>query len=71
MSKLKETSYNGLSKCLFSDFFLHPDYIFLFYRLFDNVLMKRCSLCGRRGNKKAFKNRKICEVTASKWILFI
>ena len=30
MSKLKETSYTRLSKCLFSDFFLHPDYIFYF-----------------------------------------
>ena len=37
---------------------------FLFYRLFDNVLMKTYSLFGRRvrGDKKAFQETKICGV---------
>ena len=51
-------------------YFLHPDYIFIF-RLFDNVFMKTYSLCGRHGDKKAFKETKISGVIASKWILFI
>ena len=42
---------------------------FLFFRLFDNVLMK--ALYGRRGGKKSFKETKICGVIVSKWILFI
>ena len=44
---------------------------FLFYRLFDNVLMETYSLCGCRGHKKDFKETKICGIIASKWILFI
>ena len=39
--------------------------------LFDNVLMKKYSLCDRCGDKKAFKETKLCGVIASKWILFI
>ena len=42
---------------------------FLFFRLFDNALMK--ALNGRRGGKKSFKKTKICGVIVSKWILFI
>ena len=44
---------------------------FLFFRLFDNALMKAYSLYGRRGGKKSFKETKICEVIVTKWILFI
>ena len=44
---------------------------FLFYRLSDNILMKRYSLCVHRGDKKAFKETKIYGVIASRWILFI
>ena len=44
---------------------------FLFYRLFDNVLMKTFSLCGPRGEKNAIKETKTCGGIASKWILFI
>ena len=52
-------------------FFLHPDYIFTIDRLSDNVMMKTYSLCGRHGDKKAFKETKICGVIVNKWILFI
>ena len=45
--------------------------IFLFFRLFDNALMKAYSLYGRGGGKKSFKETKICGVIVSKWILFI
>ena len=38
---------------------------------FDNVLMKTYFLCGRRGDKKAFQEAKICGVIVSKLILFI
>ena len=50
-------SYNWLSKCFFSVFFFFFYILttFLFYRLFDNVLMKTYSLCGRCNDKKAFK----------------
>ena len=34
---------------------------FLFYRLFDNVLMKTYSLFSRRGDKKTFLKTQICE----------
>ena len=37
---------------------------FLFFRLFDNALMK--ALNGRRGGKKSFKETKICGVIVSK-----
>ena len=50
-------------------FFLYPDYIFTIYRLSDNVMMKTYSLCGRHGDKKAFKETKICGVIVNKWIL--
>ena len=43
---------------------------FLFYRLFDNVLMKTFSLCGPRGEKNAIKETKTCGGIASKWIFF-
>ena len=33
--------------------------------------MKTYSLCGRCGDKKAFKETKICGVIASKWILIL
>ena len=62
-------SYTWLSKCFFSHVFhFYILTTFLFYRLFDNVLMKMYSLCGRRGDKKAFKEAKMCGVIASKWI---
>ena len=64
--------YTWLSNCFFQMFFFF--YIlntFLGYRLFDNVSMKTYSLCGDRRDKKAFKERKICAVKTSKWILFI
>ena len=44
---------------------------FLFFRLFDNALMKTYSLYGCRGGKKSFQETKICGVIFSKWILFI
>ena len=37
---------------------------FLFFRLFDNALMK--ALNSRRGGKKSFKETKICGVIVSK-----
>ena len=43
----------------------------VFYRLFDNVLMTTYSLFGRRGDKTAFEETKICVVVASKLILFV
>ena len=46
-------------------------FFILFYRLSDKVLMKTYSLCGLCGDKKAFKEKKICGAIASKWILFI
>ena len=64
-------SYTWLSKCCF--FWCFFSYIlntFLFYRLFDNVLMKTYSLCDPCGDKKAFKETKIRGVIASKRILF-
>ena len=39
--------------------------IFLFFRLFDNALMKAYSLYGRRSGKKFFKETKICGVIVS------
>ena len=44
---------------------------FVFFRLFDNALMKAYYLYGRRGGKKSFKETKICGVIVSKWLLFI
>ena len=44
---------------------------FLFFRLFDNALMKAYSLCGHCSSKKSSKETKICGVILSKWILFI
>ena len=64
-------SYTWPSKCFFLMFFFYILTTFLFYRLFDNVLMKMYSLCGRCGEKKTFKETKICGVIVSKWILFI
>ena len=61
-------SYTGFSKCFFFLMFL---FFILFYRLSDKVLMKTYSLCGLCGDKKAFKEKKICGAIASKWILFI
>ena len=52
-------SYTWLSKCFFSNvFFFYIVSTFLSYRLFDNVLMKMYSLCGRCGDRKAFKETK-------------
>ena len=45
--------------------------IFLFFRLFDNALMKAYSLYGRCSGKKSFKETEICGVIVSKWILLI
>ena len=62
-------NYTWLRKCFFSVF----SYILttlLFYRLFDNASMKTYPLCGRRGDKKAFKKTKICGVIASRWVLW-
>ena len=39
--------------------------IFLFFRLFDNALMKAYSLYGRRCGKKSFKETKVCGVIVS------
>ena len=47
-------------------FFFYILTIFLFYRLFDNVLIKMYSLRGRRGDKKALNEKKISKVMASK-----
>ena len=43
----------------------------LFFRLFDNALTKTYFFCGGRGDKKAFKETKVCGVIASKSILFL
>ena len=59
-------SYTWLSKCFFWCFFFYLLTTFLFYRLFDNVLMKMYSLCGRRGDKKTFKGTKISGVIESR-----
>ena len=64
-------NYTWLSKCFSSYVFFYILTTFLFYRLFDNVLMKTYSLCGRHGDKKASKETNICGVAVSKWILFI
>ena len=68
-------SYTWLSKCFFVIYvFVFLSYFLtksLFYRLFDNALIKTYSVIGRRRDKKAFKETKICGVIASKWILFI
>ena len=42
----------------FSAFFFYILTTFLFYRLSDNVLIKTYLLCGRCGDKKAFKENK-------------
>ena len=60
-------SYTWLAKCFFPIFF-YIQTIFLFCRLFDNVLMKTY---GCRNHKEAFKETKICGGIAKKWILFI
>ena len=52
-------------------FFFYILTTFSFYRLLDNVFIKRSSFCGHLGDKKAFKETKIRGVIASKWILFI
>ena len=52
-------------------FLATPDLVNVCYRLFDNVLMKTYFLCGRRGDKKAFKEAKVCGGIASKRIFFI
>ena len=44
---------------------------FLFFRPFDNALVKAYSLYGRGGGKKSFRKTKLCGVIVSKWILFI
>ena len=45
---------------------------FLFFSLFETVLMKTYSQwCGHRGDKKTLQEMKKCRVIASKWILFI
>ena len=67
----KKCFFTWLSKCFFLMFFFYILTIFLFYRLFDNVLIKMYSLRGRRGDKKALNEKKISKVMASKWILFI
>ena len=64
-------SYTWLSKCFFSAVFFYILTAFLFYRLFDHVLMKTYSLCGCCCDKKTFKETTICGVIASEWILFI
>ena len=51
---------------VFFCFFFYILMIFSFFRLSENVLMKTYSLCSRRGDKKAFKEKKICGVIASK-----
>ena len=66
----KKCLFTWLSKCFFL-FFFYILTIFLFYRLIDNVLIKKYSLHSRRGDKKALNEKKISKVMASKWILFI
>ena len=66
----KKCLFTWLSKCFFL-FFFYILTIFLFYRLIDNVLIKKFSLHSRRGDKKALNEKKISKVMASKWILFI
>ena len=61
-------SYIWLSICFFLMFFFYILTTFSFYRLFDNVLMKMYSLCCCCGDKKSFKETKMCGVIASKWI---
>ena len=63
-------TYTWRSKCLFLwwFFFFYILTKFLFYRLFDNALMRTYSLCG---DKKSFNEMKICGVIANKRILFI
>ena len=62
------SSYTWLNKCFFRDIFFYIPTTFLFYRLFDDVLMEMYSLCGRRGDKKTFQETKICGLIASKLI---
>ena len=45
--------------------------ISLFFRLFDNVLIKTYFLYDRFGSKKSSKKTKICGVIVSKWVLFL
>ena len=60
-------SYTLLSKCFFlMFFFFYFLTTFLFYMLFDNVFMKTHSLCDCCGNKKVFKDTKMCRVIVSK-----
>ena len=54
-----------LLNVFFCFFFFYILTTFLFYRLFDDVLIKKYSLCGRCGERKAFKETKICGVIAS------
>ena len=61
-------SYTWLSECFFLMFSFYALTTFLFYRLFDNVLMKMYSLCGRYRDKKVFKETKICGVIASSFL---
>ena len=72
-------SYTWLRECFFLMFSFYALTTFLFYRLFDNVLMKMYSLCGRYRDKKVFKETKICGVIASSflqsqkmnWVLYL
>ena len=64
-------SYNWLSKCFFSVFFFYILTTFLFYRLFDNVLMKTYSLCGRCDDKKAFKETKTRGIIVLKYFVYL
>ena len=52
-------------------FLATPDLVNVCYRLFDNVSMKTYFWCGCRGDKKTFKETKICGGIANKRILFI
>ena len=64
-------SYTWLSQCFFFwCFFFYILTKFLFCRSFDNVLIKKYSLCDHRGDNKAFKILKICGVKASEFCLF-
>ena len=57
--------------CCFFLFLSYTLFTFLFYMLFDNVLMKTYSFCGGRGDKKGSKETKIYGVKASKWVLLV
>ena len=55
-----------LVNAFFLIFFFYILTTFLFYRLFDNVLMKTYSLCGHYGDMEAFKETRIYGEIASK-----